>query len=79
VSTGHDATPVPHVHPLIAGYHCWCTGVDGAAVVQAVACGAANVDAVRRATGACTRCGSCRPELDACVAQLVPGSETGTP
>jgi ferredoxin-nitrate reductase len=66
-----EPTPLATVHPLVAGYRCWCVGVDGARVTAAVAAGADSLEAVRRATGAATRCGSCRPELEGCVRELL--------
>lgn len=42
---------------------CGCVGIRAGAVREALAGGAATVDALGRATGAGTRCGSCRPLL----------------
>jgi nitrite reductase (NADH) large subunit len=42
---------------------CQCTGVSRGQISDAVACGAANCDALTAATGAGSVCGSCRPLL----------------
>lgn len=44
---------------------CHCTGVQRAQVLAAVAAGCRTVEDIRRRTGACGGCGSCRPELQA--------------
>jgi NAD(P)H-nitrite reductase large subunit len=44
---------------------CHCTGVSRATVIAAIAAGCRTVEEIRRRTGACSGCGSCRPELTA--------------
>jgi assimilatory nitrate reductase catalytic subunit len=41
------------------------------AIAAAVAGGARDVEAVGRATGAGTNCGSCRPEMAGLIARLI--------
>ncbi len=48
---------------------CYCTGVTRATVLAAVRTqGCRTVDEVQRATGACTGCRTCRPELERLLA-----------
>jgi nitrite reductase (NADH) large subunit len=54
---------------------CNCTGVTRGRLGAAVAAGCGSVDALARATGASTVCGSCRPLL----AQLLGGSASNAP
>ncbi len=49
---------------------CWCTGVTRAQVLRACAAGAGSVEAISRATGACTGCRTCRPELEQLLREL---------
>ena len=61
---------------------CWCTGVTPEQVRAAVMAGCpATVDDVRRVTGACSGCRSCRPELAAFLAGLArpPGAADDGP
>ncbi len=56
-------------------FHCYCTGVTQKRVLRAMAeTGARSFDDVRRASGACTGCQSCRCELE----QLLKAVEDGT-
>ena len=56
-------------------YHCYCTGVTQKRVLRAMAeKGARTLDEVRRASGACTGCQSCRCELEV----LLQAVEDGT-
>jgi len=49
---------------------CHCTGVDRQQVVEAIrAKGLKTFDQVRRATGACFGCQTCRPELECLIAE----------
>ena len=49
---------------------CHCTGVDRQQVVQAIRDqGLKTFDQVRRATGACFGCQTCRPELECLIAE----------
>jgi NAD(P)H-nitrite reductase large subunit len=51
---------------------CYCTRVTRAQVLAAIAeQGCRSVEDLQRATGACTGCRTCRPELD----QLLAGQE----
>ena len=60
---------VPHADAFV---ECHCTGVSRAQVLQAIAAGCTTVDELRRRTGACSGCGSCRPELRALLAARIP-------
>ncbi len=58
---------------------CFCTGVDRALVVAAVRrerC--RDFDHLRRASGACYGCQSCRPELEALLEELWSRAEHAT-
>jgi bacterioferritin-associated ferredoxin len=56
-------------------YHCYCTGVTQKRVLRAMAeQGVRSVDDVRRASGACTACQSCRCELDRLLAAVAAGT-----
>lgn len=56
-------------------YHCYCTGVTQKRVLRAMAeKGVREFDDVRRASGACTGCQSCRCELVALLAAVADGS-----
>lgn len=56
-------------------YHCYCTGVTQKRVLRAMAeQGVRSVDDIRRATGACTGCQSCRRELEQLVDAVAAGS-----
>jgi len=47
---------------------CHCTGVDRQQVVEAIRTnGLKTFDQVRRATGACFGCQTCRPELECLI------------
>lgn len=49
-------------------FHCYCTGVTQKRVLRAMAdLGIREVDDIRRATGACTGCQTCRGELVALI------------
>lgn len=51
---------------------CYCTGVMKDDVVEAVLKGGCRtLDEVRSATGACSGCRSCRPELESLIKRLV--------
>ncbi|MGQ3361765.1 MAG: (2Fe-2S)-binding protein, partial [Phreatobacter sp.] len=65
--SGRAAGGMPDPGPTI----CACFSVGLAAVGTAIAAGAADVDAVGRATKAGTNCGSCRSEIKKILAQLV--------
>lgn len=57
-------------------FHCYCTGVTQKRVLRAVAeQGLKEVDEVRRATGACTGCQSCRKELEELLRVAEPAGE----
>ena len=50
--------------PAYPPFHrCHCTGVQRAAVLAAIVAGARSIDELRRATGVCTGCSTCYPEL----------------
>ena len=51
---------------------CWCTNVGRAEVDAAIAAGCRTVEDIRRATGACGGCRSCRPELEALLRLRLP-------
>jgi bacterioferritin-associated ferredoxin len=56
-------------------YHCYCTGVTQKRVLRAMAeQGVRELDDVRRASGACTACQSCRCELETLLAAVADGS-----
>ncbi len=58
---------------------CWCTGVDRSMVIEAVRrerC--KSLDHLRRASGACFGCQSCRPELEALLEELWSRAEHAT-
>ena len=68
---GSQVSPVACVFPRYAArvtatiFHCYCTGVTQKRVLRAMAeTGARTFDDVRRASGACTGCQSCRCELE---------------
>lgn len=55
-------------------FHCYCTGITQKKVLRAMAAhGLAAVEEVRRATGACTGCQSCRRELEQLVSMVADG------
>ena len=55
-------------------YHCYCTGVTQKRVLRAMAeQGVSSLDDVRRASGACTGCQSCRCELEQLPAAVADG------
>jgi len=59
---------------------CHCTGVRRAAVLAAIAGGCRTVDELRRATGACTGCSTCYPELRQLLREVAarpPGDPAG--
>lgn len=61
-------------------YHCYCTGVTQKRVLRAMAeQGVREFDDVRRASGACTGCQSCRCELEALLAAVADGTITLAP
>ncbi|MBA2480984.1 MAG: (2Fe-2S)-binding protein [Planctomycetes bacterium] len=56
--------------PPDAFERCYCTGVLKPAVVAAIRVGkCTTVDALRRATGVCCGCQTCRPEIEALLVQ----------
>jgi bacterioferritin-associated ferredoxin len=56
-------------------YHCYCTGVTQKRVLRAMAeHGVRALDDVRRASGACTACQSCRCELEQLLAAVADGT-----
>jgi bacterioferritin-associated ferredoxin len=58
---------------------CWCTGVDRGLVVAAIRAGSLRTfDQVRRGSGACYGCQSCRPELEALIEEVWNGAEEET-
>lgn len=67
--SGRSAEGLPDPGPTV----CACFSVGLTAVGAAIAAGAADVDAVGRATKAGTNCGSCRPEIRKLLAR------SGTP
>jgi bacterioferritin-associated ferredoxin len=55
-------------------YHCYCTGVTQKRVLRAmVDQGVRSVDDIRRVTGACTGCQSCRRELESLITAVADG------
>ena len=64
--------PPPPQEPVPPGSfeRCWCTGVTRDEVRRAWLHGARSVEALIRATGACTGCRTCRPELECFAAEL---------
>ena len=52
---------------------CHCTGVRRPAVLAAIAAGCRSVDEVRRATGACSGCSTCYPELRQLLREVADG------
>ena len=55
-------------------YHCYCTGVTQKRVLRAMAeHGVREFNDVRRVSGACTGCQSCRCELEAMLAAVADG------
>lgn len=52
------------------GFRCWCVGTTRDDVLRAWRSGARSVEEVISRTGACSRCGTCRPELEALLAEL---------
>ena len=58
--------------PII--FHCYCTGVTQKRVLRAMAeSGVKTFDEVRRASGACTGCQSCRCELEKLIGEVLAG------
>lgn len=58
---------------------CWCTGVDRELVIAAIRTHRCRtIDQVRRHSGACFGCQSCRPELEGLLAEVWALAETGT-
>jgi len=58
---------------------CHCTGVDRQQVVEAIRTqGLKTFDQVRRATGACFGCQTCRPELECLIAETWARAEGAT-
>jgi bacterioferritin-associated ferredoxin len=56
-------------------FHCYCTGVTQKRVLRAMAeTGARSFDDLRRITGACTGCQSCRREFDQLLTAVADGS-----
>lgn len=61
--------------PACASFHlCHCTGVQRREVLAAIAAGCRTVEAVRRATGACSGCSTCYPELRQLLREVAEGS-----
>ncbi len=57
-----------------ADFHCYCTGVTQQQVLRAmVDHGVRSIDEVRRVSGACTGCQSCRRELEQLLAAVADG------
>lgn len=55
-------------------YHCYCTGVTQKRVLRAMADeGVRTVDDIRRVTGACTGCQTCRGELEDLIQAVADG------
>ena len=55
-------------------FHCYCTGVTQKRVLRAMAeTGTRAFEDVRRASGACTGCQSCRGELECLLAAVADG------
>ena len=52
---------------------CHCKGVNDAVISCAISCGAHTADAVADACGAGSRCGGCRPAIDALLDQHLVG------
>jgi NAD(P)H-nitrite reductase large subunit len=65
---------------LVARFErCWCTGVDRELVVAAIRreqC--RTVAEVRRASGACFGCQTCRPEIEELLAEMIRLAESPT-
>lgn len=58
-------------------YHCYCTGVTQKRVLRGMAeHGARTIDDIRRVTGACTGCQSCRCELEQLIQAVADGRVT---
>lgn len=56
-------------------YHCYCTGVTQKRVLRAMADqGVRTFDDIRRVTGACTGCQSCRRELEQLITAVADGT-----
>lgn len=55
-------------------YHCYCTGVTQQRVLITMAGGEQTIDGIRRTTGACTGCQSCRRELESLLEAVAAGS-----
>ena len=58
---------------------CMCKGLSDRAISAAIDAGAADADALGRATGAGTDCGCCVETLEAMVSRLSPCSSTPCP
>ncbi|MBN8526166.1 MAG: (2Fe-2S)-binding protein [Planctomycetes bacterium] len=55
-------------------FHCYCTGVTQKRVLRAMAeQGVRSFEDIRRATGACTGCQSCRRELENLIVAVADG------
>jgi len=68
----------------ISFHHCHCTGVQRAQVLASIAAGSRTVDDLRRATGVCSGCSTCYPELrrllsDVAAGRVNPGAGTPPP
>ncbi len=56
-------------------FHCYCLGITQKKVLRAMSeQGITGVEDIRRMTGACTGCQSCRRELDQLVAAVADGT-----
>lgn len=56
-------------------YHCYCTGVTQKRVLRAMAeQDVRTVEDIRRVTGACSGCHSCRRELEQLIDAVADGS-----
>lgn len=63
---------IDEVSPI---YHCYCTGVTQKRVLRAMAeRGVRDFDEVRRESGACSGCQSCRCELEQLLAAVADGT-----
>jgi NAD(P)H-nitrite reductase large subunit len=67
----------PPAHPSFT--LCHCTGVRRPAVLAAIAAGCRTVDEVRRATGACSGCSTCYPDLRQLLRDVADGTVVAEP
>ncbi len=58
---------------------CHCVGVRRDTLVRAIVGGCRSIDDLRRATGACTGCSTCWPDLARLLAQHAPAPTASGP